>query len=107
MPAADHAKTVGARKITRRRKLSDGLLAGVDEIRVFLALIRERPHTEHAVFALQLNAHAVRDVVRHERRDADAEIDVKSVAQFLGGAGRHLVTSPGHQTSSPAPAAAA
>ena len=43
----------------------------------------------------------VGNVVRHQRRDADAEIDVKAVAQFLGGALGHLIAGPGHQTSSP------
>ena len=39
----------------------------------------------------------VGDVVRHQRRDADAEIDVEAVAQLLGGARGHLVAGPGHQ----------
>ena len=61
--------------------------------------IGERPHAEHAVLALQLHAHALGNVVRHQRRNADAEIDVKAVAQLLGGARGHLVAGPGHQTS--------
>src|SRR5262249_61606943 len=42
-----------------------------------------------------------------ERGEADTEIDVKTVAQLLGGALGHLVACPGHQTSSPVPAGAA
>ena len=49
---------------------------------------------EHAVLALQRHLDAVRDVVRHQRRDADAEIDVEAVLQLLGGARGHLVTGP-------------
>ena len=67
---------------------------------ILLALVGERAEAEHAVLALQLHAHAGRDVVRHQRRDADAEIDVEAVAQLLGGAFGHLIAGPGHQTSS-------
>ena len=38
----------------------------------------------------------VGDVVGHQRRDPDAEVDIEAVAQLLGGAGRHLVAGPGH-----------
>src|SRR5262249_61658033 len=54
---------------------------------------------EHAVLALQVHVDAVGDVVGDQRRDADAEIDVIAVAQFLGGARCHLFTGPGHCAS--------
>src|ERR1043166_5948612 len=94
--AADHREAVGAGEIARGRQLGDGLFAGVDQVRVLLALERERTGAEHAVLALQLHAHAGRDVVRHQGRNADAEIDVETVAQFLGGALGHLLAGPGH-----------
>ena len=50
--ATDHAEGLRAIEIARRRQLGDGLLAGVDQIGVFLALERERAHAEHAVLAL-------------------------------------------------------
>jgi hypothetical protein len=43
-----------------------------------------------------LHAHARGDVVRDERRNADAEIDVEAVLELLRGAGRHLVAGPSH-----------
>src|ERR1700737_3426886 len=107
MSAAHHAERIGAREIAGGRQFGDGLLAGVDQIGVFLALIRKRSHAEHAVLALQLDIDAFGDVVRNQRRNADAEIDVISVAQLLRGTGSHLVAGPGHQTSTPvAPAPA-
>src|SRR5579883_649221 len=96
MAAAHHGEAVGAGEVARGRKLGDGLLAGVDEIGVFFALIGKGTHAEHAVLALELHAHSRRYVVRHERRDADAEIDIEAVAQLFGRARRHLFTSPRH-----------
>src|SRR6266536_4178534 len=107
MAAAHHAEGIGAGEIAGRRQFGDRLLAGVDEVGVFLALIRERPHAEHAVLALQADVDAGRDVVGDQRRNADAEIDVVAVAQFLGGARRHLFAGPGHQISTPVAAAGA
>src|ERR1700719_2827957 len=107
MSAADHGEAVGRREIAGGRYLGDRLLARVDEIRGFLAFVRERTEAEHAVLALQLHAHARGDIVRDERGDADAEIDVETVTQLLGGAFGHLIACPSHQTSSPVPAGAA
>jgi hypothetical protein len=52
------AKLNRRREIARRRQLGDGLLAGIDEIGILLALIGEGAHAEHAVLALQLHGHA-------------------------------------------------
>src|SRR5258706_451613 len=51
---------------------------------------------EDAVLALQHQVHAVRDVVRHEGGQADAEVDVGAVGQLRGGAGGHLRVGPAH-----------
>ena len=106
MTAADHGEAIGGREITGGRDLGDRLLAGIDEIGILLAFVRERTEPKHAIFALQLHAHPPRDVVRNQRRDADTEIDVEAVAQLLGGALGHLLACPGHHTSSPVPAGA-
>src|SRR5262245_27173928 len=106
VPAADHGEAVGGGKIARGRDFSDRLLAGIDEIGVLFALVAERTEAQHAVLALQLHAHAVTNVVRHQRRYADAEIDIEAVAQLLGSAFGHLLASPGHHTSSQVRAAA-
>src|ERR1700757_4324788 len=107
MSPTHHAEGIGRGEIAGGRQFADRLLAGIDEVGVDLVLIGERPHAEHAVLALQVHVDAGRDVVRDQRRDADAEIDVKTVLQLLGGAGGHLFAGPGHQTSSPIAAAAA
>ena len=77
----------------------DGLLAGVDEVGVLLALERERAHAEQAVLALQDDADAVGQVVGHERGDADAEVDVVAVVQFVGRDRGHFIPGPGHGVS--------
>src|SRR5580698_556085 len=102
MAAADHAERIRRVEIARGRQLGDGLLAGIDEIGIFVALVGERAEAEHAVLRLQLHAHPGRDVVRHQGRNTDAEIDVEAVLQFLGGAFGHLVAGPGHDRSSQA-----
>ena len=94
--AADHRETVCGGKIARGRQLGDGLLAGVDEVGVLLAFEWKRAGAEHAVLALELNVHAGRNVVRHQRRNADAEVDVEAVPQLAGGTFRHLLSCPGH-----------
>src|SRR5208283_2158280 len=75
-------------------------------IGILLALEGKGAGAEHAVLGLQLHAHPVGDEIRDQRRNADAEIDVEAVAQFLGGACRHLIAGPSHQISSPVPAGA-
>ena len=45
---------------------------------------------------LQGDFHAVGNVVRHQRGNADAEIDIEPVAQFLRRALRHFIACPGH-----------
>ena len=105
MPAADHGEAGRAVEIGAVRQFADGLLARIDQVGIDLVGVRERPDAKHAVLALQRDMHALRNVVGDQRRDADAEIDVIAVAQFLRGAGRHLVAVPaccflGHQALS-------
>src|SRR5437764_13844258 len=106
MAGAAHGEAVCGREISGGRDLGDRLLAGIDEIGILLAFVRERTEPKHAIFALQLHAHPPRDVVRNQRRDADTEIDVEAVAQLLGGALGHLLACPGPHTSAPVPAGA-
>ncbi len=107
MSAAHHAEGFGGREIAGRRQFAHRLLAGVDEVGVFLALVRKRSHAQHAVLALKIHVDAIRNIVRHQRRNADAKIDVIAVAQFLRGTRCHLFAGPGHQTSTPVAAAGA
>ena len=65
------------------------MFAGVDQVGVHFILSWERADAKQAILGLQRNVHAFGDVVRHQRRDADAEIDVVTVAQLLRSALRH------------------
>src|SRR3546814_5712805 len=76
------------------------LFAGVDEVGVRFALVREGPDPEHAIFRLQDNLDIGRHEIGDERRDSYPEIDIKAVFQFECGAGRHLFACPGHQACS-------
>ena len=99
MPAADHRKALVRAEIGRLWQLADRLLAGVDEVGVFLARERKGADAEHAVFRLERDGDARGDMVGDERRDADAEVHIEAVLQFARGAGCHFVTSPGHYFS--------
>src|SRR3546814_114447 len=98
--APDHGKRVVATAIAGPGARGDGLLAGVDPFRVDLVLGRERADAEQAVFRLQPDVHSVGDVVRHQGRQADAEVDVHAVGELTGGALRHLFAGPGHHFTS-------
>src|SRR3546814_6970114 len=50
MPAADHRETIGGAEKAGRRKSSNRLLSGVDQIRIYLIVIGEGPDAEHPVF---------------------------------------------------------
>lgn len=63
-----------------------GLLSGVDRVRIFLAGLGVAAQTEDPVLGLQDYLDAVREVGRGDQRHADAEVDVHSVFEFLGGA---------------------
>jgi hypothetical protein len=75
-----------ALEVSRAGDHGDGLFAGVDEVGSTSALDGVRADAEQAVLGLEHHLHAGGDVVGHERRDADAEVDVEAVAQLLGGA---------------------
>ena len=51
--AADHRERLGRREVGAARQLGDRLLAGVDQVGILLALVRERADAEHAVLRLQ------------------------------------------------------
>src|SRR5581483_4301641 len=82
-------------------ELSDRLLAGIDQVGVDLVLGREGPDAEHAVLALERDFHALRHIVRNQRRNTDAEIDVEAVPQLLRRALRDLLAGPRHYAASP------
>src|SRR5215471_14616373 len=82
MPATDHGERIGARKVTCSRHFGYGLFAGVDKVWVFLPFHRVRSDSEHAVFALQHDLDSLGNVVGDERRHADTQVHIESIAQF-------------------------
>src|SRR5215472_573065 len=86
MPASDHRERLGARKICSARYLRDRLFTGIDQVRVFFALEWEGPDAKHAVLTLQDNLNAGGNVVRHQRRHADPEVNVEAISQLTGNA---------------------
>jgi hypothetical protein len=105
MAASDHGEALGAREEAGGRQLCDRLLARIDQVGVLLALVGEGAGAQHAVFALKGDAHAWRDVVGDQGRDADPQVHVEAVLQLRGGERRHLVAGPalrglGHQIAS-------
>jgi len=82
MAAADHGKRVGAVEIRAAGRLCHGLLAGIDQVRVDLELGWIGTDAEQAVLRVQCDLDARWNMVRDERRHADAKVDVVTVAQL-------------------------
>ena len=89
MAAANLSERIGAREISRPRPFGNSLLARVNQVGVNLLFFRKRANAEQSVLGLERDVHSFRNVVRDERRNADAEIHIIAIAQFLGGASRH------------------
>ncbi len=81
VPAAHHREGVRAAEVGGAGQLGDGLLAGVDEVGVHLVLGWIRSDAQHPVLGVQRDLHARGHVVRHQRRHADAEVDVVAIPQ--------------------------
>src|SRR3546814_3835995 len=88
MATADHREAVRRTEEARGGQCGNRLFAGVDEVGVRFALVREGPDPEHAIFRLQDNLDIGRHEIGDERRDSYPEIDIKAVFQFECGAGR-------------------
>ena len=72
-------------------KHRDRLLAGIDEIEIFLPGCRVWPHAEHAVFSLQHALTASGNAPGNQHRHADAEIDIAAIGNVCGHAGSYLL----------------
>ena len=88
--AADHGERLGRIEDRRPGLRGDGLFAGVDHVGVESLLIGKLAHPQQAVLRLEHHFNAGGNVVGHQRRDTDPEVDVVAVAQLLGDAHRHL-----------------
>jgi hypothetical protein len=74
----------------------DGLFAGVDQVGVDVVFGRKRSDAEHAVFALQPDFFVGGHEVGHQGWDTDAQVDVKTVFEFVCRTRGHLVLCPAH-----------
>src|SRR3546814_8826308 len=79
MATADHREAVRRTEEARGGQCGNRLFAGVDEVGVRFALVREGPDPEHAIFRLQDNLDIGRHEIGDERRDSYPEIDIKAV----------------------------
>ena len=82
MSAADHRERVGAVEVRTAGDLGDGLLARIDQIGIDFILGGKRADAEKAVLGMQGDVHARWNVIRDERGQADAEVDVGPVYQL-------------------------
>src|SRR5690606_436210 len=92
MAATHHAKRIGVMEERASGQQCDRLLAGVDEVPVFLSFGRRRAHADDTVFRVQHDLAPFRQVVAHLGGQADAQIDDTAFGDVLGHAGRHLLT---------------
>src|SRR5262249_47246587 len=67
-------------------------LAGIDEIGIRLARRRSLAEAEDAVLAVEHDLAIRRDEIRHQGRQADAQVDIRTVGDVLGGAPGDLPT---------------
>lgn len=83
---ADHAEALLGAETAGPRVQGDGLLAGVDQVGVLLALDRVGPQAENAVFGLQLHLDRRVDEAGREHGHADAQVGVHAILELQGGA---------------------
>ena len=67
MPTTNHRERIRTVEKGTAGNGSDGLLAGIDEIRVDFVFRGEGADAEQTVFALQPHVHALGNMVGHER----------------------------------------
>ena len=99
--AADHREAVLAAEIAGTGTRRHRLLASIDQVGIDFIFRREGADSKQAVLGLQPHIHAIGNVVGHQRWQANTEIDVGAVVEFLGRTFGHLVAIPGHFNALP------
>ena len=89
--AAHHGKAVGVVKVGAAGQDGDRLFTGVDQVKVFLARARGRPHAKQAVFTVQQHFFFHWNVVGHQSGHANSQIDHMAFVNVLRHAGGQLV----------------
>lgn len=82
MAAADHGERLGGIEDRRPGLRGDGLFTGVNHVGVDGFLIGKFAHPQQAVLRLEHHFNAGGNVVGHQRRDTDPEVDVVAIAQL-------------------------
>ena len=96
MTTTDHGK--GKRRVEGRttRKNCNGLLARIDELRIFITFIGERPHAEQPVFTMQGNLCFCGDVVGDKCRQANSQVHNATRQHLFGRTLRYLIATKRH-----------
>ena len=77
--AANHSKRGGRIKGGPTRIQRYGLFAGVDQVVIHLLIGGIRPHTENAVLRMETNSTLGFQVIGHQSRDTDTQVDIAVV----------------------------
>lgn len=85
LTSADHTEGLLGAEEGSAGVQSDGLLAGVDQVRVLLAGLGVVTKTEDTVLSLQNDFNTRGQVGGSEERNTNTEVDVHAVLEFLGG----------------------
>jgi len=93
---ANHRERICAIEDGRARNGGDGLLAGINEICIGLALAREGANAQQAILGLEPDLYTGGHMVGHQRWNANSQVHIKTISEFLGGPRGHLVSAPGH-----------
>ncbi len=80
MAAADHGERLSGVEDGRPGLRGDGLLAGVNHVGVDRGFVWKFAHPQQAVLRLEHHLNTGGNVIGHQRRDTDPEVDVVAVA---------------------------
>src|ERR1700694_1339923 len=91
LSGADHTEAFRAVEKSPARQHRHGLLACIDQVCVYLCFHGVWSHAQHAVLTLHHDEHAFRDIVGYKGGNADAEVHVHAVPEFLCNSSRDTV----------------
>src|SRR5712691_4750573 len=83
MATTNHGERLGGVEKCGAGNESHRFFPGVDQIRVLLPRYRIRAHSQQSVFGVNEDIHPWRNVIGNQCGHADAEIDIKTVSEFL------------------------
>src|SRR5271169_1796784 len=84
MAAADEAERHGAVESAGARQSRHWTATSIGQCRMRHAFLGGSASSDQSILGLEKDAYALGHIVRHERRNADAEIDQHSRSEFPG-----------------------